>query len=117
MTENLLGKGNTDRENARQPEGQAGRQNTGRQHSGPEEGRERWASGRRRLETSLLASGRDGSGCGCYGIDEPHSRFGSGKCEDRQVLSMRPRIYVDTSVFGGCEDVEFIDHSRRLVAA
>lgn len=30
---------------------------------------------------------------------------------------MRPRIYVDTSVFGGCEDVEFIDHSRRLVAA
>ena len=30
---------------------------------------------------------------------------------------MRPRIYVDTSVFGGCEDVEFIAHSRRLVAA
>ena len=30
---------------------------------------------------------------------------------------MRPRIYVDTSVFGGCEDVEFIRHSRRLVAA
>lgn len=30
---------------------------------------------------------------------------------------MRPRIYVDTSVFGGCEDIEFIDHSRRLVAA
>jgi hypothetical protein len=30
---------------------------------------------------------------------------------------MRPRIYVDTSVFGGCEDVEFITHSRRLVAA
>jgi predicted nucleic acid-binding protein len=30
---------------------------------------------------------------------------------------MRPRIYVDTSVFGGCEDVEFIGHSRRLVAA
>jgi predicted nucleic acid-binding protein len=29
---------------------------------------------------------------------------------------MRPRIYVDTSVFGGCEDVEFIGHSRRLVA-
>lgn len=26
-------------------------------------------------------------------------------------------MYVDTSVFGGCEDVEFIDHSRRLVAA
>jgi hypothetical protein len=31
--------------------------------------------------------------------------------------AMRPRIYVDTSVFGGCEDVEFIRHSRRLVAA
>jgi predicted nucleic acid-binding protein len=30
---------------------------------------------------------------------------------------MRPRIYVDTSVFGGCEDLEFIGHSRRLVAA
>lgn len=30
---------------------------------------------------------------------------------------MRPRIYVDTSVFGGCEDIEFISHSRRLVAA
>ena len=30
---------------------------------------------------------------------------------------MRPRVYVDTSVFGGCEDVEFIAHSRRLVAA
>jgi len=30
---------------------------------------------------------------------------------------MRPRIYVDTSVFGGCEDIEFIGHSRRLVAA
>ncbi|MGA1619764.1 MAG: PIN domain-containing protein [Pirellulales bacterium] len=30
---------------------------------------------------------------------------------------MRPRIYVDTSVFGGCEEVEFITHSRRLVAA
>ncbi len=30
---------------------------------------------------------------------------------------MRPRIYIDTSVFGGCEDAEFIDHSRRLVAA
>ena len=30
---------------------------------------------------------------------------------------MRPRIYVDLSVFGGCEDIEFIGHSRRLVAA
>ena len=30
---------------------------------------------------------------------------------------MRSRIYVDTSVFGGCEDVEFLDHSRRLVSA
>lgn len=30
---------------------------------------------------------------------------------------MRPRIYVDTSVFGGCEDIEFNGHSRRLVAA
>ena len=29
---------------------------------------------------------------------------------------MRPRIYVDTSVCAGCEDVEFIGHSRRLVA-
>jgi len=30
---------------------------------------------------------------------------------------MRLRIYVDTSVFGGCEDVEFFDHSRGLVSA
>ena len=30
---------------------------------------------------------------------------------------MRPRSYVDTSVFGGCEDIECIGHSRRLVAA
>ena len=30
---------------------------------------------------------------------------------------MRPRIYVDTAVFGGCEAVEFIGHSRCLVAA
>jgi hypothetical protein len=30
---------------------------------------------------------------------------------------MRSRIYVDTSVFGGCEDVEFFDHSRSLVSA
>lgn len=30
---------------------------------------------------------------------------------------MRPRIYVDTSLFGGCEDIEAIGHSRRLVAA
>ncbi|NDC63056.1 MAG: PIN domain protein, partial [Planctomycetia bacterium] len=30
---------------------------------------------------------------------------------------MRPRIYVDTSVFGGWEDIAFIGHSRRLVAA
>jgi len=30
---------------------------------------------------------------------------------------MRSRIYVNTSVFGGCEDVEFLDHSRRLVSA
>jgi hypothetical protein len=29
---------------------------------------------------------------------------------------MRPRIYVDTSVFAGYEDVDFIGHSRRLVA-
>ena len=28
---------------------------------------------------------------------------------------MRLRIYVDTSVFGGCEDVEFLKPSRRLV--
>lgn len=30
---------------------------------------------------------------------------------------MRPRIVVDTSVFGGCEGVEFIGHACRLVAA
>ncbi len=30
---------------------------------------------------------------------------------------MRPRMYVDTSVFGGCEDVEFLGHSRSLVSA
>jgi len=30
---------------------------------------------------------------------------------------MRSRVYVDTSVFGGCEDVEFLDHSRSLVSA
>jgi len=29
------------------------------------------------------------------------------------ICIMRPRIYVDTSVSGGCEDVEFIGHSRR----
>ncbi len=27
---------------------------------------------------------------------------------------MRPRIYTDTSVLGGCEDEEFREHSRRL---
>jgi hypothetical protein len=26
---------------------------------------------------------------------------------------MRPRIYIDTSVIGGCEDEEFQAHSRR----
>ena len=30
---------------------------------------------------------------------------------------MRPRIYTDTSVIGGCEDEEFRDSSRRLVEA
>lgn len=30
---------------------------------------------------------------------------------------MRPRIYADTSVLGGCEDDEFRDASRRLVEA
>ena len=30
---------------------------------------------------------------------------------------MRPRIYIDASVFGGCEDIDFIGHPRRLVAA
>jgi len=30
---------------------------------------------------------------------------------------MRSRIYVDTSVFGGFEDEEFLDHSRSLVSA
>lgn len=28
---------------------------------------------------------------------------------------MRPRIYVDTSVIGGCEDDEFAEHSLRLL--
>lgn len=28
---------------------------------------------------------------------------------------MRPRIYVDTSVIGGCEDEEFEEHSKRLM--
>lgn len=30
---------------------------------------------------------------------------------------MRPRIYADSSVLGGCEDEEFLDPSRRLVEA
>ena len=30
---------------------------------------------------------------------------------------MKPRIYTDTSVVGGCEDVEFRDASRRLLEA
>lgn len=30
---------------------------------------------------------------------------------------MRPRVYTDTSVLGGCEDDEFRDPSRRLVEA
>jgi hypothetical protein len=29
---------------------------------------------------------------------------------------MRPRIYTDTSVIGGCEDEEFREHSTRLMA-
>ena len=29
--------------------------------------------------------------------------------------SMRPRIYIDTSVIGGCEDDEFRVHSRQLM--
>ena len=28
---------------------------------------------------------------------------------------MKPRIYVDTSVIGGCEDDEFAEHSARLM--
>jgi hypothetical protein len=28
---------------------------------------------------------------------------------------MKPRVYVDTSVFGGCEDDEFAEHSVRLL--
>jgi predicted nucleic acid-binding protein len=28
---------------------------------------------------------------------------------------MKPRIYTDTSVLGGCEDEEFREHSRRLL--
>lgn len=30
---------------------------------------------------------------------------------------MKLRIYIDTSVLGGCEDDEFRDHSRRLIDA
>ncbi len=30
---------------------------------------------------------------------------------------MRPRVYTDTSVLGGCEDDEFRDPSRRLLEA
>src|SRR5688572_5767105 len=30
---------------------------------------------------------------------------------------MKPRIYTDTSVLGGCEDEEFREPSRRLLAA
>ena len=30
---------------------------------------------------------------------------------------MKPRIYTDTSVLGGCEDVEFREPSRRLLEA
>jgi hypothetical protein len=30
---------------------------------------------------------------------------------------MKPRIYTDTSVVGGCEDVEFRDPCRRLLEA
>src|SRR5437867_8538015 len=30
---------------------------------------------------------------------------------------MKPRIYVDTSVVGGCEDLEFREASRRLLDA
>ena len=30
---------------------------------------------------------------------------------------MKPRIYTDTSVMGGCEDDEFREHSRRLLEA
>lgn len=29
---------------------------------------------------------------------------------------MKPRIYADTSVLGGCEDEEFREYSRRLIA-
>lgn len=28
---------------------------------------------------------------------------------------MKPRIYIDTSVIGGCEDIEFSEYSRRLM--
>ncbi len=30
---------------------------------------------------------------------------------------MKPRIYTDTSVLGGCEDDDFRDPSRRLLEA
>lgn len=29
---------------------------------------------------------------------------------------MKSRIYIDTSVLGGCEDQEFLEYSRRLMA-
>lgn len=28
---------------------------------------------------------------------------------------MKPRVYTDTSVLGGCEDEEFTEHSVRLM--
>ena len=30
---------------------------------------------------------------------------------------MKPRVYTDTSVLGGCEDEEFREPSRRLLEA
>ena len=46
-----------------------------------------------------------------------HHRSHTRALHHRDPTAMRSRIYVDTSVFGGCEDVEFIDHSRSLVSA
>jgi len=38
------------------------------------------------------------------------------ECRWRYNGPVRPRIYIDTSVIGGCEDEEFRGYSRQLVA-
>jgi hypothetical protein len=47
-------------------------------------------------------------------VRSSHSRSRTRALHHRDPTAMRSRIYVDTSVFGGCEDVEFLDHSRSL---